>query len=191
MSDRRLLRAFFRQFNRSFMVPAYRLGLGRLISNPLTGYYLLLGTRGRRSGVLRSTPVAYAIRDGCVYVMAGWGPETSWYRNVLASPRVRLRLADRGLPGIAEEVIDPPERAAALREILRNSGVMAFSEGVDPWHASDAEILRNAERKPVVRIASVSPVRAGAFDPGGKAWIVTAVCAAVFAGLVARRGHKS
>ncbi len=173
------------------MVPAFRLGLGRLVSNPLTGYYLVLRTRGRRSGAGRSTPVGYAILDGRVYVMAGWGPKTSWFRNALADPGVYVRLADRGFPALAEPVVNPDERTAAIRQILRNSGLMAFTEGIDPWHASDAEIMRKAERKPVIRLSRASGnVESGAFDPGGRGWFATAGLAAGIILLMVSRSRR-
>ena len=199
MDDRRLQKAFFRQFNRLFMVPAFRLGLGRLVSNPITGYYLVLETRGRRSGSVLSTPVGYAILDGRVYVMAGWGARTNWYLNALADDRVRLCLADGELAGVAREVEDPDERARALRQILKNSGLMAFTEGVNPWRAGDAAILGNGRAKPVMRISrrDSQTVRPGRFDPGGMGWLISAGIAAVVlravvpAALAARRRHIS
>lgn len=50
---RDLERGAFKLGNRYVMVPLLRAGLGRLISSPFTGYFLLLRTTGRKSGLPR------------------------------------------------------------------------------------------------------------------------------------------
>jgi hypothetical protein len=47
--------------NRYVGVPALKMGLGRYISNPLTGYLMILRTRGRKSGEMRDAPLGYTI----------------------------------------------------------------------------------------------------------------------------------
>ncbi|WP_411111013.1 nitroreductase/quinone reductase family protein [Streptomyces sp. c-19] len=56
---------------------------------------LLLTTRGRRSGLLRRTALAY-LRDGDAYVLTasngGADRHPAWYLNLLASPEVTLQV---------------------------------------------------------------------------------------------------
>ena len=190
------MRLLFRWLSRSILVPLFRLRLGFLVANPLTGYLCVVRTTGRRTGRIRSAAVMYAIDGGEILLMAGWGPDTDWFRNAKADPEVGVLLPGGRLRGTAEEVAAPPERARALRQILRNSGLTAFTEGVDPWRDSDDAILARSEGKPVVRIRPLGlPVVAGAFDPGGRGWLVApAVVGAMItalAALVAVRGRSA
>lgn len=174
------LRRVFWYLNRYFMVPMFRLGLGPCIGNPLSGYIMVIKTRGRKSGITRYSPVNYAILDGSVYCLAGWGRLSDWYRNLLANPRVELILPSGGLVGTAETVSDPAERRIALRQVLRAAGFAAVFEGFNPYSASDEEMERKAGSLPVVRIHP-SGLAAGPSDPGGWAWIgVFALSAAFF-----------
>jgi len=51
---------------------------------PLTGYIMVLKTTGRKTGRQRFTPVNYAILDGKVFCLAGFGKLAHWYRNLPA-----------------------------------------------------------------------------------------------------------
>lgn len=68
-----LLRRFFWYLNRYLMVPMFRLGLGPVIGNPLSGYIMVIKTSGRKSGITRYSPVNYAILNGSVYCLSGYG----------------------------------------------------------------------------------------------------------------------
>ena len=184
------MRGFFGRLSRLVLVPLFRAHLGWLAANPISGYLMVVETRGRESGRTRRASVMYAIDDGSVYAMAGWGATTGWYRNSLARPEVTALLPARKVEGTAEEVIDPAGRARALRLILRASGLSAFSEGVSPWIDCDEKLLASAETKPVVRIRpSSGPVRPGSFDPGGRGWLLTpGLLAALVVGWLAFRG---
>lgn len=65
---------------------------------------LLLTTRGRRSGLLRRTALAY-VRDEDAYVLtasnAGADRHPAWYLNLLATPEVTLRVGAATFPAIA------------------------------------------------------------------------------------------
>jgi deazaflavin-dependent oxidoreductase (nitroreductase family) len=182
------MRRLFRFLGRFILVPMFRLRLGWLVANPISGYLMVVRTAGRKTARPREAAVMYAIADGCVYCMAGWGPETSWYRNVRAHPAVTLLMPSRVVSGVAEEVLEPDERAAALRGILRSSGLTAFSEGANPWRDSEDAILASAARKPVVRVRPRDPLSAGPFDPGGRGWLLApALVIAAWAVSVATR----
>jgi MYXO-CTERM domain-containing protein len=90
-----------------------------------------------------------------------------------AHPEVEVTLPGRTLAGVAEEVTDPQEALAALRQVLKNGGITGFSQGVNPFTAPD-DILRDRTRDMlVVRIrpagARVEPSPA---DPGGWFWLL-------------------
>ena len=83
----------------SLFSPALERGFGPLFSNPLTGYLMVLRTRGRRTGLMRTAPLGYVVLDGAIYCCAGFGETTAWYRNVLADPSVEVVLPGRTLGG--------------------------------------------------------------------------------------------
>ncbi|GIK28015.1 MAG: nitroreductase family deazaflavin-dependent oxidoreductase [Chloroflexi bacterium] len=66
----------------------YRLGFGPLVGK----LFMILTTRGRKSGLPRHTPVEYRTYHGRKYVMVGW-PKSDWYRNILADPLVTIQTA--------------------------------------------------------------------------------------------------
>ena len=97
------------------MVPFHRAGLAAWLGNPLTGWQCLVTTTGRRSGLPRHTPLGYLVADGAAWVMAGYGPSTLWYRNLLDDPRVTLLLPGRPpIAALATEVRDPSVRARII-----------------------------------------------------------------------------
>jgi deazaflavin-dependent oxidoreductase (nitroreductase family) len=164
------LRRFFWVLNKAFMVPMFRLGFGPIFGNPLSGYVMVIRTVGRKTGRVRYTPVTYAIADGCVYCLAGFGRISDWYRNVQAAPEISLILPAGGVAGRVEEVGDAAERLKATRQIFKNAGLIGFLEGFNPFRASDEVIMAKTARMPVLRIRP-SGLANGPCDPGGWAWI--------------------
>lgn len=169
----------FTGFNKYLSVPALEMGLGRYMSNPLTGYLMILRTHGRKSGQMRDAPLGYTIVDNHVYCIAGFGRPTHWFRNILADPNVEVILPSRAFSGVAEEVTDPEERRRALVALLRSMGVIAGMVGMgNPWRDSPEEIERKCEGMPLVRVRATG-IAAGPEDPGGRYWIVPIAVSAV------------
>jgi deazaflavin-dependent oxidoreductase (nitroreductase family) len=92
MSTYRGLRNGFRVLNRYFMVPAFRSGLGAAMVTPPSGYIMVLSTIGHKSGKLRHTPVNYALIDGDVCCIAGFGEVAHWAKNLAAIPEAEVQL---------------------------------------------------------------------------------------------------
>lgn len=90
----------------------YRLGL----AGPLGPRLLLLTTTGRRTGRRRTCGLNYARDGSTVYVVSGFGM-TGWYRNLLADPRVEVRIGRECRTGIARPVTDQDERRRASRAL--------------------------------------------------------------------------
>jgi deazaflavin-dependent oxidoreductase (nitroreductase family) len=83
--------------------------------------FLYLTTTGRRSGQPREIEIWFTRRDGCYYIVAEHRWETQWVQNVLAEPRVRVRVADEELAArarVIDTVTEPGlhEAAQALSE---------------------------------------------------------------------------
>lgn len=184
---RRALRRFFRRLNHRLMLPLLRLGAGLFLANPLVGYIAVLQTTGRRSGLPRAAPVNYALLDGHLYVIAGWGRGTHWFANLLADPRVTVRLPGTTISGSAEEVTDERERARAIVAVARNAGIGLFFDGLNPFAASEAAILNRNGWMPVLRIRPTGLV-AGPYDRGGRGWVLPAV--ALVAWFASRAGRS-
>lgn len=167
-----LLHRGFKSLNRYFMIPVHRAGLGAWLSTPIGGYMLLLRVRGRNSGVTREIPLNYLVADGSVWVVAGFGPRTHWYRNLLADPGVEVWMPGGRHAGVAAEELDPAVRARILPALMKATGGPAFMIGTNPWTASDEEIGACLAWVPLVRIRpDDGPLEPGPDDPGGRAWI--------------------
>lgn len=169
-SDERL-RQMFKYGNR-FMVLLFRLGLGNWGNRPETSQVMVLVHRGRKSGLLRRTPVNYAVVDDQIYCTAAFGSRADWYRNVLANPSVQVWLPDGWYAGEAEEVPpDDPQRLALMRQVLIASGFAApLFAGVNPKTISDEKL---AEISASYRLIRIYPSEActGPGGPGDLAWV--------------------
>ena len=168
----RPLHAAFIQLNRLLMIPLHRAGLAAWIATPVGGYMLLLRVRGRQSGIVREIPLSYLVAEGSVWVLAGFGPRTQWYRNLLVHPEVEVRLPGRSFRAAAAEETDPAVRARIMPALARAAGLPGLMIGVNPWSAGDRAILQALDWVPLVGLdPAQGPVAAGSDDPGGRAWL--------------------
>lgn len=169
-SDERL-RQMFKAGNR-FMVLLFRLGLGGWGNGPQTSQVMVLVHKGRKSGLLRRTPVNYVVVDDVIYCTAAFGSRADWYRNVLADPRVQVWLPDGWYAGEAEEVPpDDPQRNDLMRQVLNASGFAApLFAGINPKTVSEKKL---AEISAPYRLLRIYPSEActGPGGPGDLAWV--------------------
>ena len=166
------LRRGYDLLNHWFMIPVHRLGLGAWIATPIGGHMLLLRVRGRRTGKDRYVPLSYVIVDGAIWVLAGYGVRTQWYRNILACPEVDVWLPGRVVRCRASEAREPADRKRIIPFVARNIGLPGAMLGGDPWHADDEAILATVSWVPLVRLDPLSgPLASGPDDPGGHGWI--------------------
>jgi deazaflavin-dependent oxidoreductase (nitroreductase family) len=169
------MRRGFLVVNRRLTAPMLRAGLGPLLTTPATGSMLLLRTTGRTSGLVREAPLGYALVDGRIMVVAGYGRAAHWFRNALAHPHVEVVLPGAVISGVAEEVTDPLERRRALRATIRAMGVVGRWTLGDLDGASDDRVDELARAFPVLAVTPMA-VLDGPFDPG--AWFPAANAAA-------------
>ena len=180
----------FLAINKYVGVPALKMGLGRYMSNPLTGYLMILRTRGRKSGQMRDAPLGYTLIGDHVYCMAGFGRPTHWFQNVLADPHVEVILPSRTFSGVAEEVTDSEERRRVLAPLMRSMGVIVGMLGMgNPWRDDPAEIERKCEGMPLVRVRATG-IAAGPEDPGGRYWVVPLAASALLGLWILRRSGR-
>ena len=115
-------------FNRLlFKTPLFlwRTGLGPLIG----GIYLVLTTRGRKSGRPRHTMVTYSRVAGKIYIASGWGQKTQWYRNLLADPHVSVQTNQETFSALARRVEDQDEFMLVMQHMLATNQDLLFQ----PW----------------------------------------------------------
>jgi deazaflavin-dependent oxidoreductase (nitroreductase family) len=78
-------------------------------TRPLAGlapWWVLLETRGRRTGLPRRTPLARGPVEGdLIWLAAVHGLHASWVRNLQAHPEVRIKLSGRW--HIAQATVEP------------------------------------------------------------------------------------
>lgn len=84
---------------------SFRLGLGGLVGR----YFMVLTTRGHKSGRPRHTMLAYASLADRRYVMAAYGAGSHWLRNIEADPRVTVQTAKGAEPSLARPLREREE----------------------------------------------------------------------------------
>lgn len=93
----------------------YAMGLGPVIGR----FILLLTTTGRKSGLLRVTPLQYEKIGADYYVGAARGLKADWVRNLQSDPHAEVRVGARRLQATAEVVTDPGRFADFLEVRLQ------------------------------------------------------------------------
>ena len=172
-SARDVMRRAFRWGNQHVMLPVLgHPALAAWAGSPAAGYFLTLTTTGRRSGLPRRTPLNYAILDGQVYLLSGFGSRADWYRNLTADDKVSLALPGRVVHGTATPVLDPAEAERAALAVARNCGFALVFEGLNPLTVSDDRLRAQLAGRPVVRVTAPEPVRPGRHDPGSPWWVL-------------------
>ena len=160
------MRRGFKWFNTYVAVPAIKVGAGPLLATAQGGSIMVLRTVGRKSGLVREAPLGYAVLDGRVLVIAGYGRKAHWFRNALANPAVEVALPGAVLAGRAEEVNEPADRRAAFRAVMAALGVVGKLTLGDVTALSDDEVDDLAAAFPMLAITPTA-FRSGPFDPGG------------------------
>ena len=179
-------RTVFKYLNTYYMVPLSKVGLLPWMQNPLTGYIMVLQTIGRKSGKPRLTPLNYALADGYIYCIAGFGSGTHWLANLKANPVVEVRIAGTALKGSAEIVTKGEEAQRIFIQIIHNCGFAALLVGLNPFRLTDEKILQKRGPEVVVRIRPTEMV-GGPYDPGGRGWILATLVQMVFLLWLSRR----
>ncbi|NOT04017.1 MAG: nitroreductase family deazaflavin-dependent oxidoreductase [Anaerolineales bacterium] len=97
-----------------FYVWMYRLTGGKFGGKLGKFKVLILTTKGRKSGKVRSSPVGYFERDGGYFIVAsnaGAANNPSWYHNIKANPNdVMIQLKDKVMKVKPEIILGEPRR---------------------------------------------------------------------------------
>lgn len=101
--------------------------------------FALLETTGRRSGRPRLTPVGNGLDGSVFWIVSEHGDRCDYVKNLLADPKVRVRVARRWYSGRASVVHDD-DPLGRRRELDRKNGFVGRADGV---------IFRSSASKPV------------------------------------------
>ena len=104
------------------------------------GRIMVLKHRGRKSRKEFLTPVNYAIVEGEIYCIAGFGPVSDWYRNMLVNPQIEFWLPEGKRSACAEDISDSPRRLFLLRQVIIASGFAAPLFGINPKKLNDEQL---------------------------------------------------
>jgi deazaflavin-dependent oxidoreductase (nitroreductase family) len=96
----------------------YRMRLGWLLGNR----FLCIAHRGRRTGKTHHA-VVEVVRfdrdDAEAFVIAGWGPDTQWYRNLEAAPAEKVIVGRHRWHRPKQRFLDEPARMSLLSSYAR------------------------------------------------------------------------
>jgi deazaflavin-dependent oxidoreductase (nitroreductase family) len=118
----------------------WRMGLGPLLGR----LFMILTTRGRKSGLARHTPVEYFTINGRIHAMAAW-PQSDWYRNLLANPHVTIQTSAGSQSMLARRVTSDVEWQSMLDYIAANPARQRIWAGMG-FDLSADSLLQEKER---------------------------------------------
>jgi len=124
------------------------------------GPNVLLSVRGRRSGQLRTLPIALMETGGRRYVIATFG-EMNWVRNLRAAVRAIVRRGRNEQPVIATE-LTPDQAAPVLQAALGRYLASPAGPLLRRWYDLQADspfedYLQEARRHPVFELQDETP----------------------------------
>lgn len=113
--------------------------------------YCYLTTTGRVSGKPHEIEIWFGVADGALYMMSGGGQRADWVKNVLKTPEVSIRIADKRFAGAARLVTDTDEEMR-VRNLLATKYDEREPDGeLDDWArtalpvAVDVEAMEQAD----------------------------------------------
>ncbi|MEU0523703.1 nitroreductase/quinone reductase family protein [Streptomyces niveus] len=99
----------------------------RRVANPLSSRMpgqILLETTGRTSGLPRRTPVGGSRVGQEFWLVSEYGDKSQYVRNILADPRVRVRIKGTWHTGTAHPMLEDDPRARLRKLPTGNSAVV-------------------------------------------------------------------
>jgi deazaflavin-dependent oxidoreductase (nitroreductase family) len=112
----------------------------KLIAGRFPGTPALLETIGRKTGAPRYTPVGNGLRDDTFWIVAEHGRQADYVRNIIANPRVRVKVNGHWRAGTAHLMPkdDPRARQQTLdplnAAIVRLVGTELLTIRIDLEH---------------------------------------------------------
>jgi deazaflavin-dependent oxidoreductase (nitroreductase family) len=99
----------WKSMNKYFTIPLYRAGILQIFG--MGRIFLLLYTKGRKTGKEIITPVEYRRKDGIIHVVSGRGKKAHWFKNLLANPHdFKIKLGFKKFTATFEVIEDITEK---------------------------------------------------------------------------------
>jgi deazaflavin-dependent oxidoreductase (nitroreductase family) len=133
----------------------YRARLGWLLGNR----FLMLTHIGRKSGLPRQVVVEvvrYDITTDTYFIVSGFGEQADWFRNIVKTPDVTVRVNTRRLACIAEHV-SQQEATDELKDYARRhpAALKTLSRALNyPWDGTEESYRKLAQMLPVIKLRS-------------------------------------
>lgn len=115
--------------------------LGKYLVNPIVKTavslriapptYAILETTGRKSGLPRQTPVGNGLDGDTFWLVAEHGRQAHYVRNIVADPRVRVKVRGAWRTGTAHPLPDDDPRERLRKIGLRANGAVVQLMGTD------------------------------------------------------------
>jgi deazaflavin-dependent oxidoreductase (nitroreductase family) len=112
--------------------------LARYLVNPITKHlagrvpwWALLETTGRNSGLPRQTPVGNGLAGDTFWLISEHGPRANYVRNLVADPRVKVRVGGAWRSGIAHPMPED-DVEARQRSLSRFNNLVVKIAGTEP-----------------------------------------------------------
>ncbi|MGH2821392.1 MAG: nitroreductase family deazaflavin-dependent oxidoreductase [Actinomycetota bacterium] len=165
---------------------AWRLGLGALVG----GRFLILTTRGRKSGTPRHTMLGYIALEGRPHVFAVYGARSQWLRNAEVDPRVTIQTSAGVQSSTARRIVDPVELGELFERMQRRDAksvrLYLLSRGLPYERAS---FTSGDERVAIVTFTPTSEPTPPPLEPDLR-WMWSLVPPLVAARAIARRWSR-
>jgi deazaflavin-dependent oxidoreductase (nitroreductase family) len=94
--------------------------------------FCYLTTRGRVTGKAHTIEIWFALHGAVAYTLSGGRDHADWVRNIVKSPEVKLRIADREFQGRGR-VVKEPEEDRIARELLVAKYRSRYSGDLKGW----------------------------------------------------------
>jgi deazaflavin-dependent oxidoreductase (nitroreductase family) len=95
--------------------------------------FCYLTTTGRRSGKPHTIEIWFAVAGDVVYLLSGGGDRADWVLNLMADPRVQLRIRDEEWNGAARVIHDAPVDAVPRRLLAAKYQDWHSGEPLSSW----------------------------------------------------------
>jgi deazaflavin-dependent oxidoreductase (nitroreductase family) len=115
--------------------------LGTYLINPIVRFlvekgiappsYAILETIGRKTGRARRTPVGNGLEGSTFWIVAEHGQWAAYVRNIVANPRVRVKVGRRWRSGTARPLPDDNPRERQRRIGLRFNAALVRAMGTE------------------------------------------------------------
>jgi len=145
---RGLRRAFFRG-----PLVLWRMGLSRLLGDR----FIVLTTRGRKSGLSRHTMLEVVFHEERPYIAAGWGSKSAWVCNLVEDPHVLVQHRGKIWSAKARRVSDADLMRAIYPEMKKSPIWSAYTASYGIDGSSVEDVAEKADRLWTLTFDPVEP----------------------------------